>query len=71
MAKTSYMKKLNFNIPKINKLSNRISKENNQIIKKMGEVTRNMNIFENSDVYTNKLSDTTYNSILKLIQNNT
>ena len=30
-----------------------------------------MNIFENSDVYTNKLSDTTYNSILKLIQNNT
>ena len=48
--------------------SNKISKENNQIIKKMEEVTRNINIFENSELYTNKLSDTTYNSIFKTIK---
>ena len=72
MAKTLFMKNSNLKIPNIKLLSDGF-KANNQIMKKIRGInmfSRKMNLLENSDVYTNKLINITYNSLIKLMKNN-
>lgn len=71
MAKTLYLRKLNFNIPNIKMLSNKISKTNYKLMKKIEEVniiSKKMKPYENPDIDTNKLSNNTYNSLIKIIK---
>ena len=74
LHKTKYLRKLNPNIPEIKKLTSNCSKEYHNIKKMMGEVDNlfyQMKIYNNPHINVNKLSNNTYNFLVKLVQDNT
>ena len=74
LKNTIYLRKLNPNIPGIKKRTTSTSKTFYDIKKRLGEVniiSHQMKIFNNPHLDTNKLCNDTYNSLVKLIIDNT
>ena len=73
LAKTVYLRKLNTNIPNIKQMTSNDSKTNYEIKKMISDVdtiSYQMNIYNNPTLDPNKLCDNTYNSLVKLMLNN-
>ena len=74
LQKTVYLRQLNPNIPGIKQMTSTSSKAYHNIKKMIGEVdiiSNQMKIYNNPHLDTNKLCDNTYNSLVKLIYENT
>ena len=74
LQKTKYLRKLNPNIPEIKQMTSNCSKAYHNIKKMMGEVDNifyQMKIYNNPHINVNKLSNNTYNFLVKLVQDNT
>ena len=74
LQKTFYLRKLNPNIPGIKHMTTSCSKAYYNIKKMISEVdviSHQMRIYNNPHLDTNKLCDNTYNSLVKLIYENT
>ena len=74
LQKTFYLRKLNPNIPGIKQMTTSCSKAYYNIKKMISEVdviSHQMRIYNNPHLDTNKLCDNTYNSLVKLIYENT
>ena len=74
LQKTVYLRQLNPNIPGIKQMTSTSSKAYHDIKKMIGEVdimSNQMKIYNNPHLDTNKLCDNTYNSLVKLIYENT
>ena len=73
LEKTTYLRKLNSNIPGIKQMTTSNSKTYHNIRKRIGEVNTisyQMKIYNNPHLDTNKLCNDTYNSLVKLINDN-
>ena len=74
LQKTKYLRKLNPNIPEIKQMTSNCSKAYHNIKKMIGEVDTilyQMKIYNNPHINVNKLSNNTYNFLVKLVQDNT
>ena len=74
LQKTTYLRQLNPNILGIKQMTSSNSKDYHKILKMIGKVdiiSNQMNIYNNPLLDTNKLCNNTYNSLVKLIYNNT
>ena len=74
LKKTFYLRQINPNIPGIKQMTSRTSKAKDQIrkrIEQVNEITKQINIYNNPNIDTNQLCDDTYNSLVKIIYNNT
>ena len=74
LEKNQYLRKLNPNIPGIKQMTSSSSKVNHELKKIIGKVnitTHQMQIYNNPILNINKLSNSTYNSLVKLIYDNT
>ena len=74
LQKTVYLRQLNPNIPSIKQMTSGSSKAYHNIKKMIGEVdviSNQMKIYNNPHLDTNKLCNSTYNSLVKLIYENT
>ena len=74
LEKNQYLRQLNPNIPGIKQMTSSSSKVNHELKKIIGEVnitTHQMQIYNNPILDINRLCNNTYNSLVKLIYDNT